>query len=93
MRELFATMPDGTKKQYTKKGDDKTHARKQLRELEDKYNERGNKGIEGERLTFSELAAIYEKRASQTTLNNLLRLRINWLTFLTFDFTIAVIQR
>lgn len=59
---IVRTMPDGTKKQYAKKGDDKTHARKLLRELEDKYNERGNKGIEGEKLTFGKLAEIYEKR-------------------------------
>jgi integrase len=59
---IVRTMPDGSKKQYTRKGDDKTHARKMLRELEDKFEDYGNKGIEGEKLTFGKLAAIYEKR-------------------------------
>ena len=59
---IVRTMPDGTKKQYTRKGDDKTDARKKLRELEDKFDDFGNKGIEGEKLTFRELAKIYKKR-------------------------------
>lgn len=59
---ITRTLPDGSKKQYARKADDKTHARKLLRELEEKYDNYGNKGIEGERLTFRELAGIYKKR-------------------------------
>ncbi len=59
---IVRTMPDGSKKQYARKADDKTHARKVLRELEDHYDDFGFKGVEGERLTFRELAKIYEKR-------------------------------
>lgn len=59
---IVRTMPDGSKKQYARKADDKTHARKMLRELEDKFEDFGDKGIEGEKLTFGKLAEIYKKR-------------------------------
>lgn len=53
---------NGKKKQYTRKADNKSHARRLRNELEDKYNKRGEKAIEGDKMRFRELADLYEKR-------------------------------
>lgn len=59
---IVRTMPDGSKKQYTRKGDDKTHAKRLLRDLEDRYSHSRHEGVQGERLTVRDLASIYEER-------------------------------
>ena len=53
---------NGKKKQYTAKADNKSHARRLRKELEDKYDKRGEKAIEGDKMRFRELADLYEKR-------------------------------
>ncbi|MEO6654632.1 MAG: hypothetical protein ABIO36_00970 [Pyrinomonadaceae bacterium] len=62
---IVRTLPSGEKKQYTKKGDNKTHAKRLLRDLENQHFERGDSGIQGERMTFREVALIYEDRHLQ----------------------------
>ncbi len=47
---------NGKKKQYTAKADNKSHARRLRDELEEKYNKRGKKAIEGDKMTFRTLA-------------------------------------
>ena len=53
---------NGKKKQYVAKADNKTNARKLRDELEDKYNKRGEKAIEGDKMTFRKLADIYKEK-------------------------------
>ncbi len=53
---------NGKKKQYTAKADNKTHARRLRDELEQKFNERGEMAIEGDKMRFRDLADIYAKR-------------------------------
>jgi integrase len=51
---------NGKKKQYMAKADNKSHARRLRDELEAKYDRRGEKAIEGDKLTFRKLADIYK---------------------------------
>jgi integrase len=53
---------DGKKKQYTQKAESKSHARRLRDELSDNFNDRGERGIEGDKLTFRELADDYKER-------------------------------
>ncbi len=53
---------NGKKKQYTAKADNKTHARRLRDELEQKYTERGEMAIAGDKRRFRDLADIYTKR-------------------------------
>ena len=53
---------NGKKKQYLRKADNKTHARTLRDDLEDKYNKRGEKAIEGDKMTFRQLADIYKEK-------------------------------
>jgi integrase len=52
----------GNKKQYTQKGDNKTHARQLRDKLAEKYTNFGEQILNGERMTFKELAENYKKR-------------------------------
>jgi integrase len=53
---------NGKKKQYTAKADNKTHARRLRDELDAKYNRRGEKAVDGDKMTFRKLADIYKQR-------------------------------
>ncbi|MBK7392466.1 MAG: tyrosine-type recombinase/integrase [Chloracidobacterium sp.] len=53
---------NGKKKQYVAKADNKTHARRLRDELQDKYSKRGEKAIEGDKLTFRKLAETYKEK-------------------------------
>ncbi|MBX7172777.1 MAG: site-specific integrase [Pyrinomonadaceae bacterium] len=53
---------NGEKKQYTQKADSKSHARRLRDELSDNYDKRGKKAIEGDKMTFRELANDYKER-------------------------------
>jgi hypothetical protein len=61
MPELF-DMTVVERKSNILKADNKTHARTLRNDLEKKYDERGEKAIEGDKLRFRQLADIYEKR-------------------------------
>ncbi|MBL8180015.1 MAG: tyrosine-type recombinase/integrase [Blastocatellia bacterium] len=52
---------NGKKKQYVAKADNKSHARRLRDELQDKYSRRGEKAIEGDKVTFRKLAEAYKK--------------------------------
>lgn len=52
----------GKKKQYLRKADNKTHARRLRDELEQQFDERGEMAIAGDKMRFRDLAEIYEKR-------------------------------
>lgn len=52
---------NGKKKQYVAKADNKSHARRLRDELQDKYSKRGEKAIEGDKVTFRKLAEAYKK--------------------------------
>ncbi len=53
---------DGKKKQYTAKADSKSHARRLRDELADKYEDNGERAIDGAKMTFRELADDYKGR-------------------------------
>ncbi|HXH71176.1 MAG TPA: site-specific integrase [Pyrinomonadaceae bacterium] len=53
---------DGKKKQYTQKAESKSHARRLRDDLSDNFNQRGEKGIEGDKMTFRQLAEDYKER-------------------------------
>src|SRR5687767_13255020 len=53
---------NGKRKQYTQKAESKSHARRLRDELADKFSERGEKAIEGDKMTFRELAEDYKNR-------------------------------
>ena len=52
---------NGKKKQYVAKADNKSHARRLRDELQDNYSKRGEKAIEGDKVTFRKLAEAYKK--------------------------------
>lgn len=52
----------GNKKQYTQKADNKSHARQLRDKLSQKYSNFGEQILNGERMTFRELAEHYKKR-------------------------------
>jgi integrase len=52
----------GNKKQYTQKADNKSHARQLRDKLSQKYSNFGEQILNGERMTFRELAEQYKKR-------------------------------
>lgn len=52
----------GKKKQYTQKADNKTNARQLRDKLAEKYTNFGEEILNGERMTFKELAENYKKR-------------------------------
>lgn len=54
--------PNGKKKQYTEKADNKSHARRLRDELIKKYEDRGEKAIAVDKMTFRELVAIFTKK-------------------------------
>ncbi len=53
---------NGKKKQYTRKADSKSHARRLRDELADSFEDRGETAIEGDKMTFRELAEDYKVR-------------------------------
>ncbi len=53
---------NGKKKQYTAKAESKSHARRLRDELADKYEDNGEKAIDGAKMTFRELAEDYRER-------------------------------
>lgn len=53
---------NGKKKQFTAKAENKTQARKLRDELDAKYSRRGEKAIEGDKMTFRKLADIYKEK-------------------------------
>lgn len=59
---IVRTDGSGRKRQFTAKGDNKTHARTLRDELERSYDERGEAAIEGNKLRFHELADLFERR-------------------------------
>lgn len=52
----------GAKRQFTIKADNRTHARRLRDELREKFDDRGERAIEGNKMRFSELADIFETR-------------------------------
>lgn len=52
---------NGVPRQYTRRANDKSHARKLKRELEDEHGNNGERGLDGVRMVFRELAAHYKK--------------------------------
>jgi len=53
---------NGKKKQYTAKADSKSHARRLRDELAEKYEDNGERAIDGAKMTFRELAEDYKGR-------------------------------
>src|SRR5688572_15903744 len=53
---------NGRKRQFTAKADNKSHARRLRDELQAKFNDRGERAIEGDKIRFIELADLYETR-------------------------------
>jgi integrase len=53
---------NGKKKQYTRKADSKSHARRLRDELADSFEDGGETAIEGDKMTFRELAEDYKIR-------------------------------
>lgn len=62
MPRIIRAEGSGKKKQYLRKADNKTHARRLRDELEQQFDERGEMTIEGDKMRFRDLAEIYEKR-------------------------------
>lgn len=52
---------NGMPHQYTRRANDKSHARKLKRELEDEHNSNGERGLDGARMVFRELGTHYKK--------------------------------
>jgi integrase len=52
---------NGNRKQYTKKAESKSDARRKLDELAETFSERQEKGIEGDKMAFRQLADIYRE--------------------------------
>jgi integrase len=52
----------GKKKQYLSKADNKSHARRLRNELEAKYDTRGEKAIEGDKMIFRKFADLYKAK-------------------------------
>ena len=59
---IVRTLPDGSKKQYTAKADNKSHAKRLRDELAAKFETNGVKAIDGDKMLFRELAANYKER-------------------------------
>lgn len=53
---------NGKKKQYTQKAESKSHARRLRNELSNKFGERGEKAIKGDKMLFREFCDIYQTR-------------------------------
>lgn len=53
---------NGKKKQYLKKADNKSHARRLRDDLEEKYSKRGESAITGDKLIFRKLADTYKEK-------------------------------
>jgi integrase len=53
---------NGKKKQYLAKANNKTHARQLRTELEQKYDQRGERAIEGDRMVFRKFADLYRTK-------------------------------
>jgi integrase len=53
---------NGKKKQFTAKADNKSHARRLREELKARFDDRGERALEGVRMRFRDLAEIYEDR-------------------------------
>lgn len=51
---------NGTPHQYTRRANDKSHARRLKKELEEEHASNGERGLDGARMTFRELAALYK---------------------------------
>lgn len=51
---------NGTPRQYTRRANDKSHARRLKRELEAEHDTNGERGLDGARMLFRELAAQYK---------------------------------
>jgi len=52
---------NGVPRQYTRRANDKNHARRLKRELEDEHDLNGERGLDGARMVFRELAVHYKK--------------------------------
>ena len=52
----------GNKKQFTAKAESKSHARRLRDELTDNFTDYGERGVEGSKMTFRELAEDYKER-------------------------------
>ena len=59
---IVRTEGNGKKKQYTQKAESKSHARRLRDELNEKFTERGEKAMEGDKLTFRQFADDYRER-------------------------------
>lgn len=51
---------NGIPHQYTRRANDKSHARRLKKELEDEHASNGERGLDGARMAFRELAALYK---------------------------------
>ncbi len=52
----------GKPKQHTLRAENKSHARRLYKELKEKYADRGKQAIDGDKMTFRQLAAEYEAK-------------------------------
>jgi len=52
----------GRPKQYTRRAENKSQARRLIKDLKEEYDSAGERGIDGDRLVFRVLAAEYKKR-------------------------------
>jgi integrase len=52
---------NGKPHQFTRRANDKSHARRLKRELEDEHDDNGEQGLDGARMVFRELAGHYKK--------------------------------
>ncbi len=59
---IVRTEGNGKKKQYTQKAESKSHARRLRDELSNKFGERGEKAIKGDKMLFREFCDIYKTR-------------------------------
>ena len=59
---IVRTEGNGKQKQFTAKAESKSHARRLRDELAEKFNERGEKAIEGNKMIFRELCDIYKRK-------------------------------
>jgi integrase len=59
---IVRTDGSGKKKQYTQRADSKAHARRLRNQLTEKYKDRGEQAIEGDKLLFKELAQTYKEK-------------------------------
>lgn len=59
---IIRTGNNGKKKEYTAKAESKSHAKRLRDELSDSFKERGEQAIEGNKMTFLQLADQYQQK-------------------------------